>query len=52
LFLAGGLNPSNVKEAIHEVAPFGLDLCSSVRTNGRLDRVKLQSFFDAVHAAS
>jgi len=52
LFLAGGLNPSNVKEAMHEVAPFGLDLCSSVRTNGRLDRVKLQSFFDAVHAAS
>jgi phosphoribosylanthranilate isomerase len=51
LFLAGGLNPSNVQEAIHEVSPFGLDLCSGVRTNGNLDRVKLQLFFDAVRAS-
>lgn len=48
LFLAGGLNKDNVKEAIDYVQPFGLDLCSSVRTNGQLDEVKLEAFFKAV----
>jgi phosphoribosylanthranilate isomerase len=33
IFLAGGLNKDNVKQAIDFVHPFGLDLCSSVRTN-------------------
>ncbi len=51
IFLAGGLNPGNVAQAIKEVAPFGLDLCSGVRTNGKLDREKLHAFFKAVHAA-
>jgi phosphoribosylanthranilate isomerase len=45
IFLAGGLNATNVRAAIEEVAPFGLDLCSSVRTAGRLDEAKLASFF-------
>lgn len=48
LFLAGGLNQSNVRQAIEHVQPFGVDLCSGVRTNKKLDRVKLQGFFDAV----
>jgi phosphoribosylanthranilate isomerase len=48
LFLAGGLNAANVAEAIAVVEPFGLDLCSSVRTNDELDPVKLRSFFEAV----
>ncbi len=48
LFLAGGLNKDNVKEAIDYVQPFGIDLCSSVRTNGRLDEEKLEAFFQAV----
>ncbi len=52
LFLAGGLSASNVGDAIREVAPFGLDLCSGVRTDGKLDRIKLQAFFDAVRSAS
>lgn len=47
VFLAGGLNVANVKEAIETVQPFGLDLCSSVRTNGKLDAVKLEAFFNA-----
>jgi phosphoribosylanthranilate isomerase len=34
------------------VGPFGLDLCSSVRTEGRLDPAKLQAFFAAVAAAA
>lgn len=49
LFLAGGIRAENVREAIEVVQPFGLDLCSSVRTNGRLDTTKLEQFFDAVY---
>ncbi len=45
LFLAGGLNKDNVKEAIEKVQPFGVDLCSGVRTNGKLDEIKLTAFF-------
>lgn len=48
LFLAGGLRPTNVAEAIAAVEPFGLDLCSSVRTNDDLDAGKLRAFFDAL----
>jgi phosphoribosylanthranilate isomerase len=48
LFLAGGIKTENVKEAIETVQPFGLDLCSSVRSNGQLDPFKLERFFDAV----
>jgi phosphoribosylanthranilate isomerase len=48
LFLAGGLRPENVGEAIAEVGPFGLDICSGVRTDGRLDPRKLEAFFAAV----
>ncbi|MBX7152999.1 phosphoribosylanthranilate isomerase, partial [bacterium] len=50
MFLAGGLNPSNVREAIDAVGPFGLDVCSGVRTDGKLDTQKLQAFFKAVQA--
>lgn len=49
VFLAGGLNPSNAFKAIDEVNPFGLDLCSGVRTNGKLDQLKLTSFFNAIN---
>ncbi|EWH09926.1 N-(5'-phosphoribosyl)anthranilate isomerase [Cellulophaga geojensis KL-A] len=48
LFLAGGLNKDNVRQAIETVKPFGLDLCSSVRTEGQLDRQKLKDFFNAI----
>ena len=50
LFLAGGLNAGNVKEAIETVQPFGLDLCSSVRTDGQLDLLKLEAFFAALES--
>ncbi|HYX14371.1 MAG TPA: phosphoribosylanthranilate isomerase [Nostoc sp.] len=45
IFLAGGLKPENVAMAVKQVAPFGLDLCSAVRTNGELDENKLKLFF-------
>lgn len=49
VFLAGGLNPDNVRAAIETVEPFGLDLCSGVRTSGQLDPYKLEKFFLAAH---
>ena len=52
LFLAGGLTAENVGQAIEEVCPFGIDVCSGVRTNGKLDAEKLKRFFSAVHVAS
>jgi len=48
LFLAGGLNKDNIKQAVEKVQPFGIDLCSSVRTNGKLDPKKLKEFFKAI----
>jgi len=49
VFLAGGLNADNVREAIDTVQPFGLDLCSGVRTDGKLDLRKLEAFFNGVN---
>ena len=46
VFLAGGLKAENVREAVEQVRPFGVDLCSGVRTNGKLDEEKLATFFD------
>lgn len=51
VYLAGGLNSSNVGEAIRRVRPFAVDLCSGIRTNGRLDRGKLTDFMEAVRSA-
>ncbi|WP_439581746.1 phosphoribosylanthranilate isomerase [Dyadobacter bucti] len=50
LFLAGGLNKDNVKQALDAVQPFGLDLCSGVRTDGKLDAQKLKDFFIAIES--
>ena len=48
VFLAGGLNPDNVVEAIEIVKPFGVDVCNGVRTNEKLDPAKLKKFIDNV----
>jgi len=48
IFLAGGITADNVENAVRIVNPFGLDLCSSVRTNNKLDKHKLQAFFQAI----
>jgi phosphoribosylanthranilate isomerase len=48
VFLAGGLKAHNVAEAIQTTHPYGIDLCTGVRTNNRLDRAKLSAFFAAV----
>ncbi|MGE5316109.1 MAG: phosphoribosylanthranilate isomerase [Acidobacteriota bacterium] len=48
VFLAGGLHAENVREAIDRVQPFGVDLCSGIRTAGALDPEKLERFVNAV----
>ena len=49
VFLAGGLKPENVLVAVEEVMPFGLDICSGVRTDSTLDERKLAAFFERVN---
>lgn len=50
VFLAGGLTPENVGEALKQVKPFAVDVCNGVRTNGKLDEAKLEAFFKSVSA--
>ncbi|MEM1329028.1 MAG: phosphoribosylanthranilate isomerase [Planctomycetota bacterium] len=47
VYLAGGLNAANARAAISAVRPFGLDVCSGVRTEDRLDKLKLAAFMEA-----
>jgi len=47
VLLAGGLHPGNVRAAIENVQPAGLDVCSGLRTNGALDSRKLAAFLAA-----
>lgn len=51
VFLAGGVSAENAAAAIRQVRPYGLDLCTGVRTDGRLDREKLANFMAAVRQA-
>lgn len=48
VFLAGGLRADNVRAAVEAVQPYGLDLCSGVRSEGKLDALKLEQFFHAL----
>ncbi len=48
IYLAGGLNPENITRAIEEVRPFGVDVCSGLRTNGALDEKKLSAYMDII----
>lgn len=52
VFLAGGLNPDNILKALQQVNPFGVDVCSGVRTHGILDEAKLSHFFQRIHQFS
>jgi phosphoribosylanthranilate isomerase len=51
IYLAGGLNPGNVAQAIAQVQPFGVDVCSGLRADGHLDEQKLADFMRAVREA-
>jgi len=48
VILAGGLNPDNVRQAVEAVHPYAVDVCSGVRTDGRLDKNKLSDFITSV----
>jgi len=52
VFLAGGLNPGNVRDAIDRVRPFGVDVCSGLRPEGKLDETRLAGFMTAVRASA
>lgn len=49
-FLAGGLNPANVGDAIEKIHPYGVDVSSGVETHGRKDYQKIKAFMDACTA--
>ncbi len=48
VFLAGGIRPENAAEAYRQVRPFGIDLCTGARRNGRLDAGRLRGLFAAL----
>lgn len=50
VFLAGGLNAGNVAAAVEAARPFGVDVCSGVRVDGRLDPGRLAAFVRALEA--
>jgi phosphoribosylanthranilate isomerase len=53
LYLAGGLTPENVREAIAAVEPFAVDVCSGVESvPGRKEPARMRVFIDAVRGAS
>ena len=52
VFLAGGLNSQNLREAVETVQPFAIDICSGVRTHGKRDKEKLEVFFEVLNKVS
>ena len=51
VYLAGGIRSENVAEAIRAVHPFGIDLCTGVRTNGRLDEARSRALIAEMRRA-
>lgn len=51
VFLAGGLHAGNARDAIHRVRPYGLDVCSGVRSDGRLDESKVRALAQEMRSA-
>jgi phosphoribosylanthranilate isomerase len=46
VYLAGGLDPENVKAAVRTVRPFAVDVCRGLRIDGRLDENLLRKFVE------
>ena len=51
VWLSGGLNPENIVDAIESVSPFGVDVCSGVRSDEKLDEKKLSQFVANINSA-
>lgn len=48
-FLAGGLGPDNLEQAVRTIRPYAVDLSSSVETDGVKDRSKIVEAVNLVH---
>jgi phosphoribosylanthranilate isomerase len=49
VFLAGGINPDNVRKAI-ELGVYGIDVCSGIESSpGKKDRAKMKKLFDNIN---
>ncbi len=51
-FLAGGLGPENVKDAVMRLRPFGVDVSSGIETDGIKDALKMEKFIAEVRSCS